>query len=100
LFLHPATEAAKGSADIAEAQVEIPADESAEVRLHIRFTEAGQQEMERLTEGHQGKPLAVFIDRKLRWAPLTHEGIRSEAEITGAFTREEAQQLAKAAKGK
>jgi protein-export membrane protein SecD len=64
--------------------------------VSIQFDEEGAKIFEELTEKHQDKPLAVYIDDILISAPLVKEKISGgKAQITGRFTVEEARELAR-----
>jgi preprotein translocase subunit SecD len=56
--------------------------------------------MKKLTEEHRDKPLAVLVDGKVISAPVVKSVISDKAEITGKFTKDEVEKLAKGIKGK
>jgi len=63
------------------------------VEVHIQFTEEGGKKMERLTKSHLTKPLAVFLDGKLRSTPRIFSPISERAQITNVLEVEEAARL-------
>jgi hypothetical protein len=81
--------------DIADATIDIsevfPGAQT--VRLHIKFTEGGTRKMEALTKSHQTRPLAVFVDGKLRGTPRVFSIISGEAQLSGVLTLEEAAKI-------
>jgi SecD/SecF fusion protein len=54
----------------------------------------GKGKFEEFTRGHIGKPLAVFLDKKLISAPVIENVIPGEGIIQGNFTAETAKRLA------
>jgi len=61
----------------------------------IQFNERGAKIFEAITSVNVGKRLAIVLDEVVRSAPVIREKIAGgEAQITGSFTMEEAQDLA------
>ncbi len=62
----------------------------------LKFNDEGAQIFEDLTSSHVGEPLAIYIDNVPISAPVVQETISGgRAQITGAFTVEEARSLAR-----
>jgi preprotein translocase subunit SecD len=68
--------------------------------IEITFTEAGAKKMARLCEQHHKRPLAIVVDGKVISAPIVYGKFSTKAEITGMFTKEEAERIVKAITGK
>ncbi|MFH1982382.1 MAG: protein translocase subunit SecD [Pseudomonadota bacterium] len=63
--------------------------------VHLDFNSAGARLFERITTEHTGSRLAIILDDVVHSAPLIQESIAGgKARITGAFTAEEASDLA------
>jgi preprotein translocase subunit SecD len=60
----------------------------------ITFNAAGAGRIERATSRHVGKPVAFLIDGKVVAVPTIRSPIRGQAQLSGDFTREEAERLA------
>ncbi|MFN3406212.1 MAG: protein translocase subunit SecD [Caldimicrobium sp.] len=61
----------------------------------VQFNERGAKVFEAITSAYVGKRLAIVLDDVVRSAPVIREKITGgEAQITGSFTMEEAQDLA------
>ncbi|KPJ66361.1 MAG: preprotein translocase subunit SecD [Syntrophobacter sp. DG_60] len=61
----------------------------------ISFNKQGAKIFAQITEEHVGRRLAIILDNKIHSAPVIREKIpHGEARITGAFTLEEAKDLA------
>lgn len=61
----------------------------------VQFNERGAKVFEAITSAYVGKRLAIVLDDVVRSAPVIREKIAGgEAQITGSFTMEEAQDLA------
>jgi preprotein translocase subunit SecD len=85
------------ASDVADARV----TKDGKPVVEIAFTEAGHKKINRLTEQHQGKPLAIMVDGKVIAAPVVRSTIESgKAMVTGNFTREEAERIASGIKPK
>lgn len=62
----------------------------------LQFNDEGAKIFEDLTTKNVGKPLAIYIDQQLISAPTVQESISGgRAQITGDFTADEAQKLAR-----
>lgn len=61
----------------------------------VSFDEAGAREFAMLTAANVGKPLAIVLDGKVLSAPVINEPITGgQAQLSGGFTQESANQLA------
>ena len=85
--------AALGNADVAEARVVKDARERPAVE--IIFAEASRKKVGEFSGKNVGKMAAIFFDGKLVSAPVLRAKFSERAEITGDFTREEAERIAK-----
>jgi len=66
-----------------------------EIAVLVTFNAEGAQEFDRITRDYVKKRLAIILDGVVRSAPVIQERIsKGEARITGAFTPEEAADLA------
>src|SRR3989338_550786 len=62
----------------------------------IQFNDEGAKLFEEITERNIGKPLAIFLDGQILSAPIVQDKISGgSAQITGRFTRQEAQEIAR-----
>jgi preprotein translocase subunit SecD len=95
VYLHKTAELT--NADVADAKVE-GTDKNLEIR--VTLTKAGGEKMRKITEEHRNKPLAIVIDGKVISAPVVKAVIGENVAITGSFTKEEAERIAKGIKGK
>jgi preprotein translocase subunit SecD len=95
VYLHK--EAEITNEDIASAKV--VADEGKDPFIEITFTKAGQKKIAKLTRDHKDKPLAILVDDKVISAPLVKSEISEKANITGKFTKDEAERIVKGLKG-
>ena len=69
--------------------------------IEIVLTKEGQKKLAKLTEEHVDKPLAILVDGKVIAAPVVRDKVPGEkAIITGNFTKEEAEKIAKGIKDK
>ncbi len=92
VFLHK--EVMLSTKDIATAQAITINDKPA---LDVNFTPAGAKTLKEQTTANVGKRLALIFDGKVRAAPLIRDGItEGKAHITGDFTKEETEKMAKA----
>jgi hypothetical protein len=90
IYVHP--EAIVSNPDVASA-VTIPGTGAA-FGVRITFSSAGAEKIQRATMSHVGKPVAILIDGKVVAAPVVRGPIQNEAQITGNFSREEAERIA------
>jgi preprotein translocase subunit SecD len=63
--------------------------------VSVTFTEAGSQRLFEVTRDNIDRRLAMVVDGLIVSAPTIRSPIRGLAEISGAFDRERAEQLAK-----
>lgn len=64
--------------------------------ISLKFNEEGAKLFEEITEQNTGKTLGIFVRGELITAPMINERISGGvAVITGVFTKEEAEKLAK-----
>ncbi len=67
-----------------------------EPAVTLRFDDTGAKLFEQITSRNIGKPLAIFLDYQLIEAPIVQGAIAGgTAQITGKFTRKEAQTIAR-----
>ena len=92
IYLHQ--EIVVDNADIARAEASL--DENARIAVNVRFTRDGAQKMRTATQNHIGKPVAILFDDEVVMAPVLRSVIGEAAQITGNYTREEAERIAKA----
>lgn len=70
-------------------------DANGKPSIEIIFWPASVNRIEEATEQHINKPVAIFVNGKLLSAPTMRERFGSAAVITGQFSREEADQIAR-----
>jgi hypothetical protein len=90
VYLHEETVAA--NRDIAEARIVPGRGPSFDVA--IRFTADGAAKMQRATEGHVGRPLAILLDGEVVSTPTVRARIGREGLLNGSFTKSEAERIA------
>lgn len=91
VFLHEEVILTNG--DIARAElIEGP---DGQFSVSTRFSAEGEQKIRKATAGHIGKPLAILIDDEVVMAPILRSELGGSAMITGDFTREKAERIAK-----
>jgi preprotein translocase subunit SecD len=95
VYLHKTADAT--NEDIADARVDTLNDP---VAVIVVFTKEGAEKMAKLSEGHQGKPLAILVDGKVISAPIVRATFRNQAIITGLSSKEEAERIVTGLKGK
>ena len=81
-----------GNSDIARAEV-LPGRGHSQFVVGVHFTTEGAQKMRAATQNHIGKPVAILIDDEVVMAPILRSAISESAEITGDYTREQAQRI-------
>lgn len=64
--------------------------------IHFSFKNAEGQEFGELTRANIGRGLAIILDGKLYSAPTVQSAIFGSGQITGAFSKEEAENIANA----
>lgn len=69
-------------------------------QINIIFTEEGANKMKKVTEENIGKMLAILFDGQVISAPSVQNRITDKAQITGNFTKEEAERIANGIKSK
>jgi preprotein translocase subunit SecD len=95
IYLHKTADAT--NEDIADARVDTLNEP---VAVIVVFTKEGAKKMAKLSEEHKGKPLAILVDGKAISAPIVRSTFRDQATITGLSSKEEAERIVKAIKGK
>jgi len=96
IYLHP--EAELTNADIAEATA--TTDGLGQPAISVSFTAQGAKKMSKLTEENLGKPMVIMVDGKVLSAPTIRSKIADgKAQISGHFTQEEAERIAKGING-
>jgi preprotein translocase subunit SecD len=97
VYLH--REAALTGRDVTEARA--IADGANGPAVEVTLTEEGRKKLAKVTEGHQGKPLAILVNGKVLSAPVVRGTIsQGKALISGRFTKAEAETIAKGIAGK
>ncbi|KKU78857.1 MAG: Protein-export membrane protein SecD [Candidatus Peregrinibacteria bacterium GW2011_GWA2_47_7] len=77
-------------------RAEVQFDQLLQPLVAISFNDEGGKLFEELTQKNVGKPLAIFVGGSLISSPRVNEAISGgQAVITGSFTPEEAQNLAR-----
>jgi preprotein translocase subunit SecD len=66
--------------------------------VEIVFTKEGAKKAAKLSEEHADKPVAILIDGKVVSAPTVRAKFGEKVQITGKYTKEEAEKLAKGIK--
>jgi preprotein translocase subunit SecD len=97
VYLH--REAALTKSDVAGASAQ--ADNAQNPAVAIRLTKDGSKKIAQLTERHLNKPLAIILNGKVVSAPIVRDKITGEKMIlSGKFTKEEAEQIARTLRSK
>jgi preprotein translocase subunit SecD len=97
VYLH--REAALTNRDIAQAQA--ATDSAGLPAVAVTLTEAGRQKLAKLTEGHQGKPLAIMVAEKVLCAPVVRGRIDGDRVlVSGRFTKAEVKRIAQGINGR
>jgi beta-lactamase regulating signal transducer with metallopeptidase domain len=96
LYLRP--EAELSNADIQEATATM--DDNGQPVIMVSFTVGGAEKMAKLTEENLGKPMVIMIDGKVISAPKIMSKISTKAQISGNFSKEEAERIARGINGK
>jgi preprotein translocase subunit SecD len=89
VYLHDTADAT--DKDIAE--IRVTADSRGEPAIEITFTKKGAKKMAKLSERHNGKPVAVVVEGEVISAPVVRARFSTKALITGRFTIEEAERI-------
>jgi preprotein translocase subunit SecD len=95
VYLHKTADAT--NEDVAQASV--ATDDQERPTIEITFTKQGARKIAKLTEEHKGKLLAIVIDGRVISAPIIRDPFSERAVITGTFSKEEAEKLARSIKG-
>jgi preprotein translocase subunit SecD len=66
----------------------------------VQFNASGAEKMRVATGKHIGKPVAILIDSQVIMAPVLRSPIDTSAEITGNFTKADAERIVKGIIGK
>lgn len=69
-------------------------------KVSVEFNASGAEKMRVATGQHIGKPVAIIIDGEVIMAPVVWAPIDTSAEITGNFTKAEAERIVKGIIGK
>jgi len=97
VYLHK--EVALTNLDVARAEVKLEPGQAPAVE--VTLTERGAERLAKLTERHQGKPLAILLDGKVVATPVVRATISGgQALITADFTREKAERIAQGLQGR
>jgi preprotein translocase subunit SecD len=91
VYLHKTADAT--DKDVAD--IRVTADQRGEPAIEITFTREGAKKMARLSERHNGRPVAVLVDGEVISAPIVKAKFSTKALITGRFTVEEVEQIVK-----
>lgn len=91
IHLHPETVVT--NADVVSAHV-IRGDRAGTFNVGIMFSSDGSAKMEKATQAHLNKPLAILVNGRVVSAPVLRSEIRRSAVITGDLTKAEADALA------
>jgi len=89
--VYVATEPFASISDVSAAQA--IEDASGQPAIEITFAPDSAKRIEKITQQHLSKPLAILVDGKLLNAPTIRERVTSAAVITGRFSREEAERI-------
>ena len=68
--------------------------------IEVTFDATGAQRVFRATSGHIGKPVGILINGELVAAPTVRSPIRNSAQISGIYSRAEAERIAEGMIGK
>lgn len=90
IYLHADTVVT--NSDIAEAHVS-PGNAPSTFGVVVTFTADGAAKMQRATQNHIGRPLAILIDGQVVIAPVLRSRITSSAVVSGDYTRAEAERI-------
>ncbi|PYT03340.1 MAG: hypothetical protein DMF60_18750 [Acidobacteria bacterium] len=85
--------------DIGEARA-VESSWSRDFEIEIVFSNRGAEKMARISLANTGKRLAIIVDGKVISAPFLRGQIADKAQISGAFTKEAAEELASKIKSK
>lgn len=91
VYLHKEADAT--NKDIASARVF--EGDNKKVLIEVTFTKDGAKKIATLSGEHKGKPVAVVIDGKVVCAPVLRAPLTDKAQISGSFTKDEAEKIVK-----
>lgn len=91
VYLHP--EIIVTNDDIAQSRV-IQGNAPSRFGVAVELNAAGADRMRKASATHIGRPLAILIDGDVIAAPILRARISTSAEISGDFTRAEAERIA------
>ncbi len=92
--IHLHKEVIVSESDIREVHI-APNQSSPFFEIALHFTDEGARKMADATKKHIGKLLAIVIDGEVVTAPQVTSVIEASGQITGQFTREEAERITK-----
>jgi preprotein translocase subunit SecD len=90
VYLHDEVIVTNG--DIAAARV-VQGGGPSQYAISIEFNASGAEKMRAATGNHIGKPVAILLDGQVIMAPLLRTTIGPSAEITGNYTRTQAERI-------
>ena len=93
IYLH--AEAIVTQDDIIRASIQEEAG-GATFGVVLMFSQPGTERLEKATEAHLGKPLAILINDYIRATPVVSHKMGGSVVLTGDFTKETAQRIAAA----
>jgi len=64
-----------------------------EYRVGVEFSATAAERLRTASATHIGRPVAILIDDRVVMAPVLRSALGSAAEITGNFTREDAERI-------
>jgi preprotein translocase subunit SecD len=83
------------------AQARATTDNADKPAVELTLTEVGRKKLAKLTEDHQGKPLAIIVAGKVISAPIVRETIdEDKIVVSGSFTKEDVERIAEGIKKK
>lgn len=82
------------NSDIATARA-VQLDGPSHYGVSVKFNASGAEKMRAATANHIGKPVAMLFDGQVIMAPVVRSPIGASAEITGSFTRTQAESIAR-----
>ncbi len=71
----------------------VPGDRPEDYGVIVELNAAGAQKMREATVGHIGRPMAVLVDGVVVVAPVVRSVISDSAEISGQYTKAEAERI-------
>jgi preprotein translocase subunit SecD len=91
IYLHQ--DAVVTNADVVSAHV-IPGNTANVFNVGVMFSSDGSAKLEKATQAHLNKPLAILVNGRVLMAPTLRSEIRGSAVITGDLTKAEAEAIA------